>query len=58
VAEGAGIVWSEEEEAQERLIALYNSLKGGCGKVEVSLFSQIAFLFITVCYVNTIFFSF
>ena len=41
MAEGAGIVWSEEEEAQERLIALYNSLKGGYGEVGVSFFFDV-----------------
>ena len=32
-AEGAGIVQSAEEELRGDLIALYNSLTGGCGEV-------------------------
>ena len=32
-AEGAGIVQSGEEELRGDLIALYNSLTGGCGEV-------------------------
>ena len=41
VAEGTGMVQSGEEEAQGRLIALYNCLKGGGGEVGVRLCSQV-----------------
>ena len=40
-AEGAGIVQSGEEELRGDLIALYNSLTGGCGEVGVGLFSWV-----------------
>ena len=40
-AEGAGIVQSAEEELRGDLIALYNSLTGGCGEVGVGLFSRV-----------------
>ena len=39
-AEGAGIVQSAEEELRGDLIALYNSLTGGCGEVGVGLCFQ------------------
>ena len=38
---GDGIVQSGEEEAQGRLIALYNSMKRGCGEAGLGLFSQV-----------------
>ena len=41
VAERTGIVQSGEEEAQGDLIILYDPLKGGCGEVDVGLFSQV-----------------
>jgi len=43
-AEGAGIVQSAEEELRGDLIALYNSLTGGCGEVGVGLFSQVSLI--------------
>ena len=39
MVEGAGIVQSGEEELRGDLMALYNSLKAGCGEVGVGLFS-------------------
>ena len=41
MAERTGIVQSGEEEAQGDLIILYDPLKGGCGEVDVGLFSQV-----------------
>ena len=40
-AEGAGIVQAGEELLSGHLIALYNTLKGGCGEVGVGLCSQV-----------------
>jgi len=40
-AEGAGIVQAGEELLSGDLIALYNSLKGGCDEVGVGLFSKV-----------------
>jgi len=41
MAEGTGLVQPGEEEAQRDLTALFNSVKGGCSKVRVRIFSQI-----------------
>ena len=41
MAEGTGIIQSGEEEARGELTALHNHVKGGCGEVGLSLFSQV-----------------
>lgn len=41
VAEGAGGLYPGEKEVQGDFITLYNHLKGCCGQVGISLFSQV-----------------